>query len=165
MLHYLTCAAIAFLMAIYLNARRPSAITAAWSWPASAAAGVVVGSAVVLGALGLAGAAPEAGAAMQRIFGAALIWSVAGAAIGVVAGAKNPGVVGGKNTAILFAAVVAFAIAAGALGSEPVAPSTSRSASDEWWKKGATLDSPAAQPLGQIDWEKGVFTPPPTQSR
>ena len=164
MLHYLTCAAIAFLMAIYLNARRPSAITAAWGWPASAAAGVVVGSAVVLGALGLAGAAPEAGAAMQRIFGAALIWSVAGAAIGVVAGAKNPGVVGGKNTAILFAAVVAFAMAAGALGGEPVAPSTSGSASDEWWKKGATLDPPAAQPLGQIDWEKGVFTPPPTQS-
>lgn len=32
-------------------------------------------------------------------------------------------------------------------------------------KQIAAPGSPAAQPPGQIDWEKGVFTPPPTQSR
>lgn len=89
MLHYLTCAAIAYCMALYLNARWPHIATAIWSGPASVVVGLFAGSALVIGGLGLAGVPADAGQAMQRIFGQALIWSVAGAAAGIYLGRKK----------------------------------------------------------------------------
>lgn len=89
MLHYLTCAAIAYCMALYLNARWPHIATAIWSGPASVVVGLFAGSTLVIGGLGLAGVPVDAGQAMQRIFGQALIWSVAGAAAGIYLGRKK----------------------------------------------------------------------------
>lgn len=89
MLHSLACAAIAYCLALYLNARWPNMATAIWSGPASVITGLVLGSALVIGGLSLAGFTVDAGYTMNRIIGQILIWTAAGAAAGIYLGRKK----------------------------------------------------------------------------
>ena len=89
MLHYIACAAIAYFLARYLNTRFPGWITAVWSGGVAAIAGMVVGSALVLGGMALMGFALDPGAVVGRGFANAIIWSVVGAASGVYHGRQK----------------------------------------------------------------------------
>ena len=175
MLHYLTCAAIAYCMALYLNARWPHIATAIWSGPASVVVGLFAGSALIIGGLGLAGVPVDAGQAMQRIFGQALIWSIAGAAGGIYLGRKS-GASGSRDGtssipvrswlgggALAVAAFVVIAIVVGR-----VAPESGRVAGGVAPPQPQQLDTqepnPAAHGLrpfhGKLDgdewWKKGA---------
>lgn len=89
MLHSLACAAIAYCLSLYVNARWPNMATAIWSGPASVIAGLVLGSALVIGGLSLAGVTMDAGQTIDRLFGQTLIWTAAGAAAGIYLGRKK----------------------------------------------------------------------------
>lgn len=97
MLHFLACAAVAYFLARYFNARFPSWITAVWSSGVATIAGLVVGSVVVLGALILTGVQLDHNA-LPRAIGQALIWSAIGAAAGIYQGRRaSPGGAAGST--------------------------------------------------------------------
>lgn len=118
MLHFLACAAVAYFLARYVNARFPSWITAVWSSGVATIAGLVVGSVLVLGALSLTGVQLDHNA-LPRAIGQALIWSAIGAAAGIYQGrqASPGGAAGSAPTKALIGwaaagLVVAFGIIA-----------------------------------------------------
>lgn len=92
MIHYATCAVIAYFLARYLNARFPGWITAVWSGAAATFVGVIAGSVIVLGGSMLFGATIETidtGSAMARSFNTAFLLSIVGAAAGIYQGRKK----------------------------------------------------------------------------
>ncbi len=146
MLHYIACAALAYFLARYLNARFPGWITAVWSSGVATIAGLVGGSFIVLGALNLLGM-PVNHNALPRAFGQAFLWSVVGTAAGIYHGRQKAatgahGTVAGIPMKAWFGwGVVAIVVVVGAVAILGRAiPELPRA------------DAPAKQ-QEQIDWE------------
>lgn len=185
MLHSLACAAIAYCLALYLNARWPNMATAIWSGPASVITGLLLGSALVIGGLSLAGVTMDAGQTINRIFGQTLIWTAAGAAAGIYLGRKK-GLTGaheGVGSIPMRAwlgwgalTVVSFIVVAGLIGQaipqkqsvvaapavvQPAPPITASQASDDGpWKKYQATDKDG-KPCTQITEFLGECTRQP----